>query len=106
MLLVKKDNTWRFCVDYRHLNAITVKGKYPVPIIDELLDELGGANWFSKSDLRSGCHQILLKPGEEFKTAFETHFGQFEFHVMPFWTRRHPGTFQDATNSTLASFLR
>jgi len=72
VLLVKqKDNTWTFCVDYWQLNAITVKGKYPVPIIDELLDELAGASWFSKLDLRSSFHQIRLKPSEEFKPHFK-----------------------------------
>lgn len=75
----KKDGTFRFCVDFRHLNAITVKSKYPVPIIEELLDELSGANWFSSLDLTAGYHQILLKPGKEHKTAFQTHIGHYEF---------------------------
>jgi len=88
------------------LNAITAKSKYPVPIIDELLDELAGASWFSKLDLRSGFHQIRLKPDEEFKTSFQTHFGQFEFRVMPFGIMGAPGTFQDAMNSTMAPFLQ
>jgi len=93
-------------VDYRHLNAITVKCKYPVPIIDEFLDELSQASWFSSLDLRAGFHQIRLRPGEEFKTAFQTHVGQFEFKVMAFGLTRAPGTFQEAMNSTLAPYLR
>lgn len=106
LLVKKKDNTWRFCVDYRHLNAITIKGKYPVPIVDEFLDELAHASWFTSSDLRAGFHQIRLTPGEEFKIAFQTHCGQYEFRVMPFRLTGAPGTFQEAVNSTLAPYLK
>jgi hypothetical protein len=66
-------------VDYMHLNALTIKSKYLVPIIDELLDELHGACWFSSLDLRARFHQILLEFGEEYKTAFQTHLWHFEF---------------------------
>lgn len=76
-----------------------------MPIIDELLDELSHASWFSKLDLCSGFHQIRLRAGEERKTAFQTHFGQFEFWVMPFGLTGSPGTFQEAMNSTLAPAL-
>lgn len=106
LLVKKKDNSWRFCVDYRHLNAITVKGKFSVPVIDEFLDELCKASWFTSLDLRGGFHQIRLKPGEEYKITFQTHHDHFEFRVLAFGLSGDPGTFQGAMNSTLAPYLR
>jgi hypothetical protein len=84
LLVKKKDNTFRLCNDYSHLNAITQKGQYPVPIIDEFLNELSGPSWFSSLDLCSGFHQIPMHPDDCFKTAFQTHTGHFEFRVMSF----------------------
>lgn len=106
LLVKKKDRSYRFCVDFRHLNAVTVKSKYPVPIIEELLDELEGASWFSSLDLTAGYHQILLKPGEEPKTAFQMHTGHYEFRIMAFGLSGAPGTFLKAMNTTLAPLLR
>jgi hypothetical protein len=106
LLVKKKDKTFRFCVDYRQLNALTVKGQFPVPIIDEFLDELKGASWFSSLDLCAGFHQIPLNPEDCYKTTFQTHFGHFEFRVMSFGLTGAPHSFQRAMNSTLAHLLR
>jgi hypothetical protein len=106
LLVKKKDGTFRFCVDFRQLNALTAKTKYPVPVIEELLDELTHASWFSCLDLAAGYHQIRLQAGEEFKTAFQTHTGQYEFMVMAFGLTGAPGTFLKAMNTTLAPLLR
>jgi hypothetical protein len=93
LLVKKKDQTWSFCVDYRNLNALTMKFKYLMPIIDELLDKLHGVSLFSSLDLRAGFYQILLRPGEEYKTVFQTHVGHFEFRLMAFGMTGAPDTF-------------
>jgi hypothetical protein len=77
LLVKKKDDSWKFCVDYRKINSISVTNKFPLPIIDEFLDEIIGAKYFSTIDLASGFHQIRMIPEDEAKTAFKIHHGHF-----------------------------
>lgn len=106
LLVKKKDHSWRFCVHYRYLNAMTVKSKYPILVFDQLMDELVAAQLFIKLDLKARYHQIRLRPSEETKIAFQTHLGHFECRVMAFGLTRAHNTFLGEMNETLALILR
>jgi len=93
-------------VDYSKLNDLTIKNKFPMPLIEEIIEELAGSSYFTKLDMQSGNHQVRMKKEDEYKTAFKTHHGHYQFKVMPFGLTNAPATFQCVMNEVLAPFLR
>ena len=106
MLFVKKkDGSLRLCIDYRQLNKVTIKNRYPLPRIDDLFDQIKGAKVFSKIDLKSGYHQLRIHDEDIHKTAFRTRYGHYEFTVVPFGLTNAPSVFMCLMNGVFRSYL-
>ena len=105
LFVPKPDGSLRMCIDYRELSRITIKNKYPLPRIDDLMDNLSGARYFSSLDLTSGYHQLVLPESDRPKTAFNTHFGKFEYKVLPMGLSNAPAVFQAAMNRVFGTLL-
>jgi hypothetical protein len=105
VLFVEKDGTKRMCIDYRALNELTIKNKYPLPRIEDLFNQLRGASVFSKIDLRSGYHQLKIRPSDIPKTTFIAKYGLYEYTVMSFGLTNVPAFFIYLMNSVLMDYL-
>jgi len=105
LFVPKKDKALRLCVDYRGLNKVTIKNRYPLPLISEILDRVSGAKWFTSLDIKNAYYRIRIREGDEWKTAFRTRYGHFEYRVMPFGLANAPASFQSYINQALAGLL-
>ncbi len=105
MFTLKSDGILRFCVDYQGLNSMKIKNRYPLPLIDEILDRLSDARVSTKSDVKNAYYRLRIREGDEWKTAFRTRYGLFEYLVMPFGLTNSPASFQSYINGVFRPYL-